>query len=178
MSRFDVHVQYIPGPENVVADALSRWGYPASKAFADTSIHGGEADEEDMLALEAEERREEKECDAEPKVTGEFEAEVIPREGPTKKVVKRRPHRVRVTLRSGRNLEGGPPKRWGLALQTRRKFWSSRRAQKCHQVAGPLEGTALFRKRQLRHQPLRQTHRDEDSRSRAQEACRKKTGNC
>ena len=32
-SKFDLTVAYIPGKDNVVADALSRWAYPASKAF-------------------------------------------------------------------------------------------------------------------------------------------------
>ena len=40
LSQFDVEVQYIPGPENTVADALSRWAYPASSAREDVSFHG------------------------------------------------------------------------------------------------------------------------------------------
>ena len=54
-----------------MTDALSRWAYPASKAFADTSIHGGAIDGEEMLDLIEEERREEKECEQSPKGTGE-----------------------------------------------------------------------------------------------------------
>ena len=42
LSKFDLTVQYMPGSENVVADALSRYAYPASKAFQDTSFHGSE----------------------------------------------------------------------------------------------------------------------------------------
>ena len=51
LSKFDLHVAYIPGKDNVVPDALSRWAYPASKAFADTSVHGSDQDDEDMRAL-------------------------------------------------------------------------------------------------------------------------------
>ena len=42
LSKFDVTVAYIPGKDNGVEDALSRWAYPASQAFADASIHGSE----------------------------------------------------------------------------------------------------------------------------------------
>lgn len=62
LSRFDIEVAYIAGKDNVVADALSRWAYPASKAFADTSIHGSDQDAEEMEALIQEERREERQC--------------------------------------------------------------------------------------------------------------------
>ena len=40
LSKFDLTVQYFPGKDNVVADALSRFAYPASKAFQDTSSQG------------------------------------------------------------------------------------------------------------------------------------------
>ena len=53
---------YIPGKDNVVADALSRWAYPASKAFADSSIHGSPEDEKRMMEFIEQERREEREC--------------------------------------------------------------------------------------------------------------------
>ena len=40
LSQFDLQIIYIPGPENGVADALSRWTYPASAAREDVSFHG------------------------------------------------------------------------------------------------------------------------------------------
>ena len=55
LSKFDLTVQYVPGPENVVADALSRFAYPASKAFQDSSFHGGEEAREEMRRIIEEE---------------------------------------------------------------------------------------------------------------------------
>ena len=46
----------------MVADALSRLAYPASKAFADVSIHGSEEDDRQMRELIEVERQEEREC--------------------------------------------------------------------------------------------------------------------
>ena len=62
MSKFDVQVAYVPGKDNVVPDALSRWAYPASRAFADSSIHGSDKDDEQMRAIIEEERKEERTC--------------------------------------------------------------------------------------------------------------------
>ena len=42
LSKFDLVVQYVPGKDNVVADALSRYAYPACRAFQDVSFHGSE----------------------------------------------------------------------------------------------------------------------------------------
>jgi hypothetical protein len=99
LSKFDVHVQYVPGKDNVVADALSRWAYPASKAFTDTSIHGGEADEEEMMAIMEEERREEKEC-TDTRQMGDLDLGPIKREKGKPKA-KGKSSKIRVTTRRG-----------------------------------------------------------------------------
>ena len=48
----------MPGKDNIVADALSRFAYPASKAFQDTSAHGSEEARREMKAIIEEELRE------------------------------------------------------------------------------------------------------------------------
>ena len=60
LSRFDITVQYIQGKNNVVADALSRYAYPASQPSADVSWHGSLRDLTEMEAIIAEEEKEEK----------------------------------------------------------------------------------------------------------------------
>ena len=55
LSQFDLQVVYIPGPENIVPDALSRWAYPATSSREDVSMHGSlEAKEEVRKMLERE----------------------------------------------------------------------------------------------------------------------------
>ena len=39
-AEFDLSVVYVPGKDNTVADCLSRWAYPAGKAWMDISGHG------------------------------------------------------------------------------------------------------------------------------------------
>ena len=56
LSKFDLEVHYVPGSMNTVADALSRWAYPASKGFSDVSAHGSAADWADVQRMKAEER--------------------------------------------------------------------------------------------------------------------------
>ena len=55
LSKFDITIQYIPGKDNVVADALSRYAYPACQAFQDTSFHGSEAARQEMKQIIAQE---------------------------------------------------------------------------------------------------------------------------
>ena len=58
LSKFDLTVQYLPGKDNVFADALSRYAYPACKAFQDTSVHGSEQARQEMEAIIQEELKE------------------------------------------------------------------------------------------------------------------------
>ena len=39
-AKFDLSIVYVPGQDNTVADCLSRWTYPAGKAWMDISSHG------------------------------------------------------------------------------------------------------------------------------------------
>ena len=61
-SKYDLSVGYIPGKDNTIADILSRWAYPASQALRDISKHGSLADDQEMRALIAQEKLEEKDC--------------------------------------------------------------------------------------------------------------------
>ena len=40
LSQFNLSVVYKPGASNLVADAMSRWAYPASTHREDVSMHG------------------------------------------------------------------------------------------------------------------------------------------
>ena len=51
MSKFNLKVEYVPGKDNVVADAMSRWAYPASAALHDCSWHGSAQDWAEMQAI-------------------------------------------------------------------------------------------------------------------------------
>ncbi len=61
-SRYDLTIDYCPGKDNIVADVLSRWAYPASQALRDVSKHGSAKDEDDMHELIRIEREEERDC--------------------------------------------------------------------------------------------------------------------
>ena len=45
LSRFNLHIEYLPGEQNEVGDTLSRWAYPAGD-FQDTTFHGSTLDAE------------------------------------------------------------------------------------------------------------------------------------
>ena len=55
LSKFDLAVQYVSGKDNVVADAMSRFAYPACNAFQDVSAHGSAEARDDVKRIIAEE---------------------------------------------------------------------------------------------------------------------------
>ena len=46
-SKFSLEIVYVPGPEQVLGDVMSRWAYPASTAVTDCTMHGSVADHQD-----------------------------------------------------------------------------------------------------------------------------------
>jgi hypothetical protein len=60
LSRFKIQVQYVPGKDKLVVDAMSRWAYPASQALADLSKHGSLEAAREARALIKEEDEEER----------------------------------------------------------------------------------------------------------------------
>ena len=59
-ANFNLSVVHLPGKDNTVADRLSRWAYPAGKAWMDISSHGdAEETEEAKRIIELEKAREE-----------------------------------------------------------------------------------------------------------------------
>jgi len=61
-SKFDLHVGYVPGKDNTIADILSRWAYPASQALRDVSMHGTAQDDDEMEGMIEQEKLEERGC--------------------------------------------------------------------------------------------------------------------
>ena len=57
LSLFDLHVSYLPGKHDTVADALSRWAYPASEGLQSTNIHGTEQDRHVVIEWDQEEKK-------------------------------------------------------------------------------------------------------------------------
>jgi len=60
LSLFNLDVLYIQGKNNVVADAMSRYAYPASSAWDDVSMHGSLKDTEEMEKIIKDEKAEAK----------------------------------------------------------------------------------------------------------------------
>ena len=60
LSQFRSSVQYVPRKDNVVADAMSRWAYPAPQAGGDVSMHGNLQDGEEMKQILEDKKQEEK----------------------------------------------------------------------------------------------------------------------
>ena len=50
-TKFDLSVVYVPGKDNTVADCLSRWAYPAGKAWMDISSHGDAEETEEAKRI-------------------------------------------------------------------------------------------------------------------------------
>ena len=50
-AKFDPSVVYLPGKDNTVADCLSRWAYPAGKAWMDISGHGDAEETEEAKRI-------------------------------------------------------------------------------------------------------------------------------
>ena len=50
-AEFDLSTVYVPGKDNTVADCLSRWAYPAGKAWMHISSHGDAEDTEEAKRI-------------------------------------------------------------------------------------------------------------------------------
>ncbi len=51
LSQFKLTVEYYPGKENLIADAMSRFAYPASSSREDVCFHGSAASHAEVTKL-------------------------------------------------------------------------------------------------------------------------------
>ena len=51
LSQFNLEVQYLPGKDNIIADVMSRFAYPASSAREDVSFHGSATAHAEMQSI-------------------------------------------------------------------------------------------------------------------------------
>jgi hypothetical protein len=58
LSQFDLEVIYVPGPTNIVADALSRYAYPATSSREDVGSYGSEQARLEVKKMVEQEMRE------------------------------------------------------------------------------------------------------------------------
>ena len=56
LSKFDLHVTYIPGRYNNVADAPSCWAYRASDAYFEVNFHGTSTEKVEVIEFDKEEQ--------------------------------------------------------------------------------------------------------------------------
>ena len=56
--QFNLTICYVPGKDNEVADAMSRYAYPASQGFLDVSWHGTAEDDQAMRDIIKAEKKE------------------------------------------------------------------------------------------------------------------------
>jgi hypothetical protein len=62
LNNFNIEVVHIPGVNNEVGDAMSRWAYPASQGLLDVSWHVTQEDYDEMKTQQREERETELNC--------------------------------------------------------------------------------------------------------------------
>ena len=97
LSQFNLHMEYHEGASNTVADAMSRWAYPASGNREDVSIHGSAVADEEVRKMMIQEKEEVRRS----QIQGTLSPSVEP---PVPPLVE--PASISVLTRSGREVRG------------------------------------------------------------------------